>query len=175
MAQKKGGAPRCPAEDAKGGLWCGFAVVAAGVRSGCARGPGAALGVWGGFLVGGCSVACPPRACSRPSSPCCRFLLLRVLVLFPVGWLCAAPGCRPAFFDSLCARYARRRILCAKWGGGRERISRFGGVGLSYVLGVLACALCSSVRRGRCRAWRGVVGCGWRVGRAAWFLAGGAG
>lgn len=68
--------------------------------------------------------AAPPLAPARPSS-CCRFLLLRVLVLFPVGWLCAAPGCRTVFFDSLCARYARRRILCAKWGGGRERASRF--------------------------------------------------
>ena len=31
-------------------------------------------------------------------SSCCRFLLLRVLILFPVGWLCAATGCRPRVF-----------------------------------------------------------------------------
>lgn len=43
-------------------------------------------------------------------------LLACVLVLFPVGWLCAVSGCHPVFFDSLCARYVQRRILCARLG-----------------------------------------------------------
>lgn len=48
-----------------------------------------------------------------PSLLSLLLLLARVLVLFHVGWLCAAPGCHPVFFDSLCARYAQCRILCA--------------------------------------------------------------
>ena len=64
----------------------------------------------------------PPRfvsALARLSAPSLLSplpLLACVLVLFPVGWLCAAAGCRPVFFDSLCACYAKRRILCARLG-----------------------------------------------------------
>lgn len=50
------------------------------------------------------------------ASPLLSFLWSRFLVVLPGGWLCATHRCRPAFLDSLCARYARVRILCARLG-----------------------------------------------------------
>ena len=63
--------------------------------------------------------------------------------LLRVGWLCAVSGCRPVFFDSLCARYAQRRILCA-------------------LLGLFVCASHGAVLS--CGACCGVWGCPARVG-----------
>lgn len=67
---------------------------------------------------------------------CCRFWS-RVLVLFPVGWLCAAHRYRPAFLDSLCARYAQRCIICSRRGGSCARLTvRYCHVGRVVVCGV---------------------------------------
>ena len=71
----------------------------------------------------------PIRLPSRP-----RAVLPIVVVAFAavcstflrIGWLCAAPECRSAFLDSLCARYARVRILCARAGAVCVRVSRCG-------------------------------------------------
>lgn len=78
-----------------GGLWRGLSPL---WRALARTLPGAAKGV---AVLGArdrvSRVAAPPLTPARPSS-CCRFLLLRVLILFPVGWLCAATGCRPRVF-----------------------------------------------------------------------------
>lgn len=42
-------------------------------------------------------------------------LLLSPLLL-RIVWLCSVSGCHPHVFDSLYARYARHRILCARLG-----------------------------------------------------------
>lgn len=77
------------------------------------------------------------RPICLPSRP--RAVLPIVVVAFAavcstfflrIGWLCADPECRPAFLDSLCARYARVRILCARAGAVRVRVSRSGARGL---------------------------------------------
>ena len=58
---------------------------------------------------------------------CCRLLLSLLLscppFLLRVGWLCAVSGCRPVFFDSLCARYAQRCIICSRRGGSCARLA----------------------------------------------------
>ena len=73
---------------------------------------------------------------------CCRLLLSLLLSCVPlfllrVGWLCAVSGCRPVFFDSLCARYAQHCIICSRRGG-RVRVSRCGIVmwGVLWCVGV---------------------------------------
>lgn len=61
---------------------------------------------------------------ARPSaSPLLSFLWSRFLVVLPGGWLCAAHRCRPVFFDSLCARYAQRCIICSRRGGSCARLT----------------------------------------------------
>ena len=57
------------------------------------------------------------------ASPLLSFLWSRFLVVFPVGWLCAAHRYRPAFLDSLCARYAQRCIICSRRGGSCARLT----------------------------------------------------
>lgn len=76
---------------------------------------------------------------ARPSaSPLLSFLWSRFLVVFPVGWLCAALSVTPVFFDSLCASYAQRCILCARAGAVCVRVSRRGIVmwGVLWCVGV---------------------------------------
>lgn len=112
----------------------------------------------GSGLSWGAAPPLTPRARHRVVAFCCCVFSF----CFLSGGYALPPGVAPVFFDSLCARYARRRILCAKWGGGRERASRFGAWDCLTCCGV-ACALRSSVRRLRCCAWYGVVGCGWHA------------
>lgn len=101
-----------------------------------------------------------PRARHRVVAFCCCVFSF----CFLSGGYALPLGVAPVFFDSLCARYARRRILCAKWGGGRERASRFGAWDCLTRAGAIGvCALRSSVRRLRCCALYGVVGCGWHA------------
>lgn len=59
--------------------------------------------------------------------------------MFPVGWLCAAHRYRPAFLDSLCARYAQRCIICSRRGGSCARLTvRYCHVGRVVVCGGVA-------------------------------------
>lgn len=61
---------------------------------------------------------------ARPSaSPLLSFLWSRFLVVLPGGWLCAALSVTPVFFDSLCARYAQRCIICSRRGGSCARLT----------------------------------------------------
>ena len=111
----------------KGGLWRGFTAVTAGARAlpGAAKGV-AVLGARDRVSRG----AAPPLTPARLLAPIGAVLSLFCCCVFSFCFLSggyALPlGVAPVFFDSLCARYARRRILCAKWGGGGERASRFG-------------------------------------------------
>lgn len=75
---------------------------------------------------------------------CCRLLLSLLLSCVPlfllrVGWLCAVSGCRPVFFDSLCARYAQHCIICSRRGGSCARLAvRYCHVGRVVVCGGVA-------------------------------------
>ena len=61
---------------------------------------------------------------ARPSaSPLLSFLWSLFLVVLPGGWLCAALSVTPVFFDSLCARYAQRCIICSRRGGSCARLT----------------------------------------------------
>ena len=150
------------------GLRRGIAAVTVGARTlpGAAKGV-AVLGAWGGSLAG------PPRR--LPRAPvivlslfvvaCSHFVSCRVVmrchwVSPPCFLIVYAPAMRAVAYYALSG------------GGGRERASRFGAWDCLTCCG-LACALRSSVRRLRCCAWYGVVGCGWHVECAAWFLSGG--
>ena len=73
---------------------------------------------WAGILSPGGvrphSSTLSPACCA---ADCCRRFCCRVPpFLLRVGWLCSALSVTPVFFDSLCARYAQRRILCARLG-----------------------------------------------------------
>ena len=105
-----------------------------------------AASAWGGHpLTGGARpIRLPSRldvsSFARPSaSPLLSFLWSRFLVVLPGGWLCAAYRCRPVFFDSLCARYAQRRIICSQRGGSCARLTmRRCRAGRAVVCGVAA-------------------------------------
>ena len=77
---------------------------------------------------------------ARPSaSPLLSFLWSRFLVVLPGGWLCAALSVTPVFFDSLCASYAQRCIICSRRGGSCARLAvRYCHVGRVVVCGGVA-------------------------------------
>lgn len=92
--------------------------------------------------------AAPLFSPHRLSSSCRRYPL-------GVGGYAPTPCIDPVFFDSLCARYARHRILCARLGL-FVRVSRCGVVVLGRVVvcGVSACMGAGFVwRSARLRAW----------------------